>query len=217
MDGKQLAMAENISADLFHQILDLAIEGRGALSGAKEIAKSQLEKYSDAEQAVNAVIRQHLILAGSQGFATNWGGFFLSLLTIPANVAASSFVQARMVAAVAHLRGYELSDPRVRTALLMCILGPSPQSTFAERSGLPTSPLAVATAPVFDAKLDGAVAKILAERTVSSIGGKRLGVMLGKGIPFVGGGVGAAIDTWSTRSIARYLLDNLPSRRAKNS
>lgn len=215
MDDKQLATAENLSADVFHQILELAITGKGALAGAKTTAKQQLEKSGDPEGAIRAIVKQHLALAGGQGFATNWGGILLSVVTIPANIGASAFVQARMVSAIAHLRGYELADPRVRTALLMCMLGPSAGAALVSKGVLPSSPLVVATAPVFDEHLDGAVAKVLLERALSSVGGKRLGVMLAKGIPFVGGGVGAAVDAWSARTVANYALDELPSRRPR--
>lgn len=213
MDDKQLAAAENMSADVFHQILELAITGRSALAGAKTIAKQQLEKCGHPEEAIRTLVNQHLALAGGQGFATNWGGFLVSIVTIPANIAASAFVQARMVAAIAHLRGYELSDPRVRTAILMCMLGPKSSSALIAQGVLPSSPMVVATAPVFDAALDGAVAKVLLERALGSVGGKRMGVMLAKGIPFVGGGVGAAVDAWSARAVARHALAELPSRR----
>ncbi|SDL12176.1 EcsC family protein [Tessaracoccus oleiagri] len=215
MDDKQLAAAENLSADVFHQILDLAITGKGALPGAHATAKAQLGRHGDAEAAIRAIVNQHLALAGGQGFATNWGGFLMSLVTIPANIGAHAFVQARMVSAIAHLRGYELEDPRVRTALLMCMLGPSAGAALVSKGVLPSSPLVVATAPVFDSHLDGAVAKVLLERAMSAISGKRLGLMLAKGVPFVGGGVGAAVDAWSTRAIARHTLDALPSRRPK--
>lgn len=215
MENKQIAKAEDMSADVFHQILELAINGKGALAGAKTIAKQQLERAGDHEAAVQAIVTQHLALAGGQGFATNWGGFLVSVVTIPANVAASSFVQARMVAAVAHLRGYELSDPRVRTAILMCMLGPKAGQALVSKGVLPSSPLVVATAPVFDDNLDGAVAKALLERALSAVGGKRLGLMVLKGIPLVGGGVGAAVDAWSTRHIANHALAELPNRRPK--
>ena len=160
-------------------------------------------------------MNHHLALAGGQGFATNWGGLLVSVVTIPANLGAAAFVQARMVSAIAHLRGYELADPRVRTAILMCMLGPSAGAALVAKGVLPSAPLAVATAPVFDGELDGAVAKVLLERAMGSVGGKRLGVMLAKGIPFVGGGVGAAVDTWTARQIAKHALTELPSRRPR--
>lgn len=216
MDDKQLAPAEQVSDAVFHKILDLAITGKGKLSGAKVVANQHLEKAGDPEAAVKSVVNHHLALAGGQGFATNWGGFIVALAAIPANMAASSFVTARMVAAIAHLRGYELNDPRVRTAILMCMLGPSASKSLMAAGTLPTTPLGVATAPVFDDKLDGTVAKTLFERAWSSVGGKRLGVTLGKRIPFVGGGVGAAVDAWGAHSVAKHTLEQLPSRRPKH-
>ena len=203
--------AEDLTADAFHQLLDLAITGRGRLPGAKHACRRVMEKKRNPEAAISSLVNQHIALAGGQGFMTNWSGFLVSLVTIPANVAAAAFVQARMVACVAHLRGYELSDPRVRTAILMVMLGPSAVG----RGVLPTSPSAVATAPVFDAELDGAVSTALVESVMNQLSGKRLGAWVGKKIPFVGGGVGLAVDGLATRSIAMYALEEFPSRRPK--
>lgn len=210
-----VAVAEGVTADAFHQLLDAAIAGRGVLPGAKAVAKRLLAKHRDPELAAAKVVTEHVALAGGQGFATNWGGILLSVVTIPANLAASTFVQARMVAAIAHLRGYDLSDPRVRSAILMVMLGPGSAKTLAQQGELPSSPLAVATAPVFDARLDGRISRALLDRAMGQVGGKRLGVMLGKRIPFVGGGVGAVVDGLATHAIAGLALRELPSRRVR--
>lgn len=210
-----VAVAEGLTSDAFHQILDLAIEGKGKLPGAKVAAKNLLGRHRDPEVAVDWLVREHIALAGGQGFATNWGGFFVSLLTIPANLAAAAFVQARMVAAIVHLRGYELSDPRVRSAILMVMLGASAGETLVSRGSLPSTPLAIATAPVFDKQLDGQISKALFDRAMNQMSGKRLGVWVGKRIPFVGGGVGAAVDGWATHTIAKLALAEFPSRRPK--
>lgn len=139
----------------------------------------------------------------------------MALVTIPANLAASSFLQARLVAGIAHLRGYELDDPRVRTAILMIMLGPGSANELLAKGVLPSSPATVATAPVFDRRLDGQVSRALLDRAMNQLTGKRLGVWVGKRIPFVGGGVGLAVDGWATRSIALHALNELPSRRPK--
>ncbi|GAA4888194.1 hypothetical protein GCM10025789_00530 [Tessaracoccus lubricantis] len=212
-----VAVAEGLTADGFHQLLDLAIKGKGKLPGAKHSAKQSLLRHGDAEAAIRSLVTSHIAMASGQGFATNWGGFFVSLLTIPANIAAASFLQARLVAGIAHLRGYELDDPRVRTAILMVMLGPGGNADLLKKGLIPSSPATVATAPVFDAKLDGQVSRALLDRAMNQVTGKRLGVWVGKRIPFVGGGVGAAVDGWSTRTIAMHALDSLPSRRPRRS
>ena len=213
--NQAVALTEGITANVFHEILELAIEGKGKLPGAKHAAKSLLVQRNDAELAISRMVTTHIAMASGQGFATNWGGFFVSLVTIPANMAAASFLQARLVSGIAHLRGYELSDPRVRTAILMVMLGPSGNAELISKGVLPSSPMVVATAPVFDARLDRQVSKALLDRSLNQMTGKRFGVWLGKRIPFVGGGVGAAVDGWSTRSIALHAMEEFPSRRPK--
>lgn len=210
-----VAVAEGLTADIFHQLLDLAIDGKGRLRGARATAGRLIGKHRDAEIAVGRAVTEHIALAGGQGFATNWGGFVMSMVTIPANLAAATFVQARMVATVAHLRGYDVTDPRVRSAILMVMLGPAQMEALVAQGVLPSTPLAVATAPVFDAALDGRITRALLDRTMGHLGGKRLGVLAGRWIPFIGGGVGAVVDGLSTRAMAALALQEFPSRRPR--
>ena len=212
-----IAISEGISANVFHEILEIAIEGKGKLPGAKHSAKQLLLQKNDVEDAISRMITSHTAMAGGQGFATNWGGFFVSLITAPANMTAAAFLQARLVSGIAHLRGYELADPRVRTAILMVMLGPSTTASLVSKGVLPSSPLLVATAPVFDARLDAQVARALLDRSLNQLTGKRLGVWIGKRIPLVGGGVGAAVDGWSTLSVARHAMHEFPNRRPRPS
>lgn len=210
-----VAVAEGVTADVFHEILALAIDGKGKLPGAKRAAQQLLRQLNDAESAIGRMIANHVAMASGQGFVTNWGGFLVSLVTIPANLAAASFLQARLVAGIAHLRGYELSDPRVRTAILMVMLGPGGNADLVSKGVLPSSPMVVATAPVFDARLDGQVSKALLDRALNQMTGKRFGVWIAKRVPFVGGGVGAAVDGWATHQIAQHAVSEFPSRRPK--
>ena len=61
--------------------------------------------------------------AGAQGFVTNLGGLVTAAVTIPANITGLALIECRMIAGIAHLRGYDLDDPRVRNAILVCMLG----------------------------------------------------------------------------------------------
>ena len=87
----------------------------------------------------------------------------------------------------------------------------------ATSSGLRSKPAAaVATAPAFDPRLDARVSRALLEQSMNHVGGKRLGVFLAKKIPLVGGGVGAVVDGWSTRSIIQYAQEQFISRRPRS-
>ena len=62
-------------------------------------------------------------LAGAQGFVTNLGGLVTAAVAIPVNITGLALIQCRMIAGIAHLRGYDLDDPKVKNAILVCLLG----------------------------------------------------------------------------------------------
>lgn len=196
-------------------LLDAAIDGVAKLPGARKAAAGQLAKSADHEQAIASLINQHIALAGAQGFVTNLGGLLTSIVTVPANIAAIAVIQCRLVASVAHLRGYDLDDNRVRSAVLACLLGERRTKELIKSGELPSTPLAIATAPVFDAALDLKVSQHVMRDVLNAVTGKRLGVFLTKKVPIVGGGVALVMDGWSTRSIAQYARAQFPSRRPK--
>ena len=151
VNNKMVATTEGLTSDAFHRLLDLAITGRGKLLGARAIANNQLRHQQNHEDAIRGLSNQHIALAGGQGFATNWGGFLLSLVTIPANMAAAAFIQARAVAGIAHLRGsapqsswscLARADPRLSSRQVTCPAPqpPSPPPPPSTRDSIPACP-----------------------------------------------------------------------------
>jgi uncharacterized protein (DUF697 family) len=155
-------------------------------------------------------------LASAQGFVTNIGGLAALPVAVPANITGIAVVQVRMVAAIAHLRGYDLNDNRVRTALVMCLLGGEQVARRIAQGSLPTSPMAIATAPMFDPDLDRRVAEEVVGDLAARIGGKNLALVITKRIPVVGGGIGAVMDGVATHQIGIYAKGELVVRRALN-
>ena len=116
--------APQAAAGILRQVLEIAIDGYQRFPGAEKIAETKLAKSGDdVAVAIEAVIDQHIRLAGVQGFVTSIGGLVTLPVALPANLTGLAIVQARMVASIAHLRGYDLGDPRVRTAVITCLLG----------------------------------------------------------------------------------------------
>ena len=106
------------------QVLEIAIDGYGRLPSAKTAAARHLQRQAGSvDEAISSIIDHHVRLASAQGFVTNIGGVATLPVAIPANITGVAIVQIRMVAAIAHLRGYDLNDNRVRTALVMCLDG----------------------------------------------------------------------------------------------
>jgi hypothetical protein len=197
------------------RVLEVAIDGYGRVPGARTVAAKHLQKHGGSvDDAIDSVIAQHVRLASAQGFITNLGGVAALPVAIPANLAGISVVQVRMVAALAHLNGYDVGDLRVRTALVMCLLGGEEVTKRIGDGSLPTSPMAIATAPVFDAILDRQVADAVLADLMSRIGGKNLALVVTRRVPLLGGGVGAVVDGLATRQIGAYARTELLRRRA---
>ena len=206
--------APGAAGGVLRRVLELAIDGNGWLPSAKASAARHLQKHGgSADGAIDGIVDFHVRLASAQGFVTNLGGIAALPVTLPANVGGVAVVQTRMVAAIAHLRGYDLNDNRVRTALIMCLLGGEQVAKRIVQGKLPTSPLAVATAPMFDPGLDKTVAEEVLGDLIARIGGKNLALSLTRRVPLLGGGVGAVMDGLATYEIGRYARGELVTRR----
>ena len=208
--GRRLApkvagAAPGLTETFVREALDRAIHGVGPLPGAAAAAETQLrEQGGDVERAVHEVIENHVRYAGAQGFLTNLGGVVTAAVAIPANITGLALVQCRMIAGIAHLRGYDLADPRVRNAILTCLLGGERVDTLLRSQVLPAPPMALATAPVADRELDRRITTEVGAEIVARMTGKRLAVTVGRRVPVVGGVVGMGADGYATWRIGRY-------------
>jgi hypothetical protein len=219
--GRQLAprvtrLAPGLTAGFVREALDRAIHGIGPLAPAARAAEKQLaEQRGDVDRAVREVIDNHVRYAGAQGFVTNLGGLVTAAVTIPANITGLALIQCRMVAGIAHLRGYDLEDPRVRNAILVSILGEEAVNSLVKRRKLPAPPMALATAPLHAPNLDAIVSVEVASDLIARVAGKRLATTVGRRVPIVGGLVGAGADGYITWRIGRYVDRELLPRAAR--
>ena len=208
--GKQLApriaeLAPGLTTAFVRESLHRAIQGVGPLPPAARAADKQLkEQRGDVEKAVHEVIENHVRLAGAQGFVTNLGGLVVAAVAIPANITGLALIQCRMVAGIAHLRGYDLDDPKVRNAILVTLLGEDMVDAQVKAKKIPAPPMALATAPGYDAATDQDVASVVASDLLTKVAGKRMAVVVARRVPVVGGIVGAGTDGYSTWKIGRY-------------
>jgi uncharacterized protein (DUF697 family) len=201
------------AAGVLRRVLEIAIDGYQRFPGAEQVADRHLAKNGgDAQLAIDAVVDQHIRLAGVQGFVTSIGGLVTLPVALPANLTGLAIVQARMVASIAHLRGYDLGDPRVRTAVITCMLGEDGVTDRLKKSSLVTSPLAIATAPVFDPELDRQVSGEVVAELLARISGKRMALAVTRRVPLLGGAVGAGVDGWSTYRIGEFADKSLVRR-----
>ncbi|GGL37999.1 hypothetical protein GCM10010095_24180 [Streptomyces anthocyanicus] len=168
-----------------------------------EERRSPDEMKDDIDAVVARLVKESVAAAGTQGFVTGLGGLITAGITIPANVAASFTVNMRMAGAIAHLRGWDIRDPHVRTVVMMLAIGMSAQNVLAafgvkigQKIGeqmLKKLPIAVIR------KINNKVGFFL----IAKYGTRRAAITLAKGIPILGGIVGGAVDASATAIIGR--------------
>jgi hypothetical protein len=208
--GRRLAprvteLAPDLTSTFVRESLHRAINGVGPLPPAAKAADAQLrEQHGNVERGIHEVIENHVRYAGAQGFLTNLGGLVTASILIPTNIAGLTLVKARMVAGIAHLRGYDLDDPRVRNAILVCMLGEDTVNKMVKRKKLPAPPMALATAPAYDPELDRIISSEVAADMIAKVAGKRLAVTVGRRIPVIGGVIGMGADGFGTWQVGRY-------------
>lgn len=182
-----------------------AVDGVGPLKGAAADADRRLKKAGgNLEQAIADVVSDHTRMAAVEGFATNIGGLVSMAVLVPANIAGIALIQTRMVAEIAHLRGYDLTDPRVRTAVFAAMLGSKTVRQLERNQKLPSGPRAIATGPVFDEETRDRISAAVTGEIIARAAGRSTVTFVGKRVPVLGGVVGGATDSWSTRQIGKY-------------
>ena len=223
--GRQLAprvvprvtqLAPGLSASFVREALHRAIDGAGPFSPAAKVADKLLRANDgDVDAAVKDVVDHHIRYAGVQGFATNLGGLVTMTVAVPANITGLAVLQDRMVAGVAHLRGYDLTDPRVHNAILVTTIGEDDVHDLVKRGRIPAPPMALATAPMHDPAIDALVSAEVASDLITRVAGKRLATTMGRRVPGIGGLVGMGTDGWSTYKIGHYAEGEFLPRKAR--
>jgi hypothetical protein len=189
---------------LVNKVVDLGIEGRApGLKPSIEVATDyrQDSRFGSDEARINSLVRWHVALTGTTGFLTGLGGLASLPVTLPAGLGAAWVVQARMIGAIAHLRGYDLADDRVRTLAVAAIAGDATVTQTVKQLG---GDLAMRSGRAAAGRVSG---KTLIEinrkvgfRLITKAGEKGV-INLSKAVPVLGGLVGGTVDGAATRTV----------------
>ena len=199
---------------MIERLMDVGIDGKGPFDSAQRIADLAMAEHSEAERAIDAMVRSHLKLAAAGGFVTSLGGFVTLPIALPANVLGFYLVATRMVAAMAATRGYDLRRPEVRSAVLLALVGADADDLLRKLpplSGVSTGRLANLAVQRLPGPALMAVNKGVGFRLLSQVGKKSL-TRFGKAVPLVGGVVGAGVDTFLLKRIADHARREFPPR-----
>ena len=194
-------MLEREMMNLLDSCYEKALEG--VLPGERtvmELAEDYLAKSSSREKAIDNLIGYQTVLCGTNGFITGLGGLLVLPVVIPANVTGVIYVQLRMIAAIAHINGYDIYSDQVRTIAYACLTGSS-AANILKNVGIKISEKMAVNALK---KVPGAILikinQLVGFRLVTKFGQKGL-VNVIKMMPLVGGVVGGVFDTGMTLTI----------------
>ena len=186
------------------------LPGSVSLASARDLADEYLRdsSYTDNDDRVNAMIRWEIAKNFTTGFMTGLGGVLTIPIALPGALAASWIIQARMAAAIACIYGHDLEEDRVRTFILVSLMGNSAIEFVKEacvQIGMKLSTQVIKQIP---GRLLIEINKRVGFRLVTKAGEKGV-VNIIRVVPVVAGVVGGIVDATTcnaTGNIARRVF-----------
>ncbi|WP_329101722.1 EcsC family protein [Micromonospora sp. NBC_01699] len=217
-----------------NQVIRITRDGVGPIAGSIPYAEARLGKvdpymrgpFTDSdreplrdqvseaaiERVIDRLIKESMAASSTNGFFTGLGGFVTMPVTLPANVAGALVINARLVGAIAYLRGYDISDPHVQTVITLATAGGTLGSAL---HGVGVKIGTKLTAQVIKAIPIAVIRRINARvgfMLLAKYGTQRSVLTLAKGIPIAGGVVGAGVDATFTALVGRAAKASFPAQ-----
>ena len=189
---------------------DKAVNGIPGLGTAQDLADFFMRGDWPLERKVWALIHWQNTKAVTAGFITGLGGVFALPVSIPADLASSLFIHVRMIAAIAIMEGYDVSDERVKALVYTCLAANSIKEAI-EPFGLDIERQVAKNVIV---RMSGKTLREVNRKVgvkIMSRFGRRGAISFVKGVPLLGGFMNAAVNLVTTYSIARISTKTLKS------
>lgn len=182
-----------------------ALNGVPGLGSAEDLADDYMKgyynnTYKSVEDAVDALIRWQNAKCATSGFLTGVGGLITLPVAIPANIASVLYVQMRMIAAIAHMGGYDVRDDRVQTMVYACLCGNSMKEMFKDVGIQLGKQMGKSALQKIPSRIILKINQAVGFRLLTKFGQKGT-LNLVKGIPLLGGVIGGTIDGVSTNIV----------------
>lgn len=207
-------LLDKAAHSLADRLLKVGIDGAGPVKGAQKVAEQALvAAKGDVEKAEKAIAKDHFRKIAGGGFVTGLGGLITLPVALPANVLEFYLLSTRAIAAIAHLRGHDVQQPELRSAILLTLVGADARDILTS-AGIPATlvsggRLASLASRQLPAPALMVVNKAVGFRILAQTGEKVL-TRLGKAIPLAGGFIGAALDVYLFNRILDHAREELP-------
>jgi uncharacterized protein (DUF697 family) len=179
---------------------DKAVNGIPNLDRAEDLAESYLKSAQSADAAIDSLISWQIGKASIAGFLSGLGGVITLPIAVPANLLSVLWIQIRMIAAIAHIRGFDIRSDQVKTLVLGCLAGTSVADVMKDVGINVGSKLTQQAISKISGSTLTRVNQAIGFRLLTKAGTSGV-VNLSKIIPFIGGVIGGAIDGSVTSAI----------------
>ncbi|MEM7179461.1 MAG: EcsC family protein [Spirochaetota bacterium] len=200
MEKEEEPIQRNILQTSLDWLYDQATQGAANPMSAQSLAKDFQKNGESQEKQVENLIRWQVIHSGGIGFLSGFGGLASLPIALPSSLAATLYVQIRMIAAIATIYGYDLQNDRVRTFVFVSLVGNTAQNILKDISiqlGRKITELAIEKV---SASALVKINELVGFKLISKFGEKSI-INLSRGVPLVGALVGGGIDAYATYMI----------------
>lgn len=194
----------------FDWVYQRALVGAPGLDSAETLADEYLARHEDAESAIAGLITWHTRQAGAAGFFSGFGGALTLPVLMPAHLLSTLYLQVRLTAAIAHLRGWDVRSDEVRLAAFACLAGAAVANRL-KQAGI------AAGAPLIQQVLTKLPAEVV--KNVGGLVGSHFARRAGRHgalrlFPIVGAVVSGGFDAAATRVVGDAAKRLFPARSA---
>ncbi len=206
------SMSAKTANAIVGKLMDVGLDGLGPLDSVSELVADALkDEPSDPEKAIDKICRSHMRMAATGGFLTGFGGLLTMGVALPANIVEFYVLSTRMVGSIATIRGYDLTRPEVRSAVLLTLVGADSDDLLRKAGVTGGGRLAQVALQRLPKAAVMVINKGVGFRLATQLGAKTLG-RLGRAVPVAGGFIGAGLDGYLMNKIADHARREFPAQ-----
>ncbi|MGG4468469.1 EcsC family protein [Paenibacillus alvei] len=200
-----MSKTKSLTHDTMMKALDWSYDkaingGIPGIDTAMELANSYLQKEGTLEEKVKSLIIWQNTKSATSGFLTGLGGLITLPVAIPANITSVILVQMRMIAAIAHMGGYDVKDDQVKSFVYACLAGNGAKDILKNAGVQIGQKLAVTGIKKVLFEVIKKINQAVGFRLLTKFGEKGV-INLGKMVPLAGGIIGGTVDAVATNTI----------------
>jgi hypothetical protein len=191
---------------LLERLYPRVLDGLPGLGTPESFADRFRDEEGSLRERAERLTRAHVALSGTAGFLSGLGGWLVLPIVLPANLASVALIQLHMAASIASLAGSDPHDELTRRQVFGCLIGDTAVSdarteeeeTF-DRVGLKLAERGLN----FVISNAARGAKWATEKAATGFVKRRLT----RGIPVLGGIIGAVSDSYVTNAVADSAIE----------